>query len=94
VCVLNLCVRDLCVRDVCMSVWLLLFGFRSGGMGVDVLLACFLCVFWFLCLEVVSFGFFCGCWACFCLLICELYVLWGLIVRCVCVCLWSRGLFE
>jgi len=41
VCVEFVCARSVCVRDLCVSVLLLLFGFRSAGMGVEVLVACF-----------------------------------------------------
>jgi len=51
VCVEFVCARSVCVRDVCISVWPLFFGFRSAGMGVEVLLACFVSVLWFFVLR-------------------------------------------
>jgi len=50
------------VRDVCKSILLLLllllFGFRSGGMGMAVLLACFVSVLWFFALRWIVFYLF------------------------------------
>jgi len=65
--VCGICVCDIvCVRDVCMSVWPLFFWFRSAGMGVEVLLACFVSVLWF---------FVCRCFVLACLWVLGVYQL-------------------
>jgi len=60
VCVEFVRARFGCVRDACMSVLLLLSGFRSAGMGVEVLLACFVSVLWFFAWRWFLLAFFVG----------------------------------
>jgi len=75
-----------CVR--CVWVWVLL-GFLFSGMGVGLLLACFVSVLWFFvcrcCVFLVSWAAFCGglCVSVLCFV--SFFVLSGLVVRYECV---------